>query len=78
MSPRDRVLVRTPSSDLATTPAEKALSHKLLFVVRMGMRPVIQARLDDRSRKKLSALVRELGWTPSRIVRQGLRVLETI
>ena len=36
----------------------------------------IQARLDDRSRKRLELLVRELGWTPSRIVREGLRVLE--
>ncbi len=40
------------------------------------MRFSIQARLDDRSRKRLGALVRELGWTPSRVVREGLRVLE--
>jgi len=40
------------------------------------MRSAIQARLDDRSRKRLSALVRELGWTPSQVVREGLRVLE--
>jgi hypothetical protein len=40
------------------------------------MRTVIQARLDDRSRKRLAVLVRELGWTPSRVVREGLRVLE--
>ncbi len=40
------------------------------------MRTAIQARLDDRSRKRLAALVRELGWTPSRVVREGLRVLE--
>ncbi len=36
----------------------------------------IQARLDDQSRKRLAVLVRELGWTPSRVVREGLRVLE--
>jgi hypothetical protein len=36
----------------------------------------IQARLDDRSRKRLMALIRELGWTPSQVVREGLRVLE--
>jgi hypothetical protein len=36
----------------------------------------IQARLDGRSRKRLSALVRELGWSPSRVVREGLQVLE--
>lgn len=40
------------------------------------MRTAIQARLDDRSRKRLDALVRELGWSPSQVVREGLRVLE--
>jgi hypothetical protein len=40
------------------------------------MRSAIQARLDDRSRKRLTALVRELGWTPSQVVREGLRILE--
>jgi hypothetical protein len=39
------------------------------------MRAAIQARLDDRSRKRLTLLVRELGWSPSRVVREGLRVL---
>lgn len=41
------------------------------------MRSTIQARLDYRSRKRLSALVRELGWTPSQVVREGLRILES-
>ena len=41
-----------------------------------SMRFSIQARLDARSRKRLAVLVRELGWTPSRVVREGLRVLE--
>lgn len=40
------------------------------------MRSAIQARLDDRSRKRLAALVRELGWSPSQVVREGLRILE--
>jgi hypothetical protein len=40
------------------------------------MGAVIQARLDGRSRKRLAALARELGWTPSQVVREGLRVLE--
>jgi hypothetical protein len=40
------------------------------------MRSTIQARLDGQSRKRLSVLVRELGWSPSRVVREGLRVLE--
>jgi len=40
------------------------------------MHSAIQARLDDQSRKRLAVLVRELGWTPSQVVREGLRVLE--
>jgi len=40
------------------------------------MRFAIQARLDDRSRKRLATLVRELGWTPSQVVREGLRIME--
>src|SRR5579872_6240789 len=41
-----------------------------------SVRSAIQARLDDRSQKRLTLLVRELGWSPSRVVREGLRVLE--
>jgi len=40
------------------------------------MRSVIQARLDNPSRKRLEVLVRELGWSPSQVVREGLRILE--
>lgn len=40
------------------------------------MRNTVQARLDEKSRKTLLALSRALGWTPSRVVREGLRVLE--
>jgi hypothetical protein len=40
------------------------------------MRSAIQARLDDRSRRRLTVLVRELGWSPSQVVREGERVLE--
>lgn len=40
------------------------------------MRATIQARLDNRSRERLAVLVRELGWTPSKVVREGLRILE--
>ena len=40
------------------------------------MRFAIQARLDEESRRRLTNLVRELGWSPSRVVREGLRVLE--
>ena len=40
------------------------------------MRSTIQARLDERSRKRLMALTRELGWSPWQVVREGLRILE--
>jgi hypothetical protein len=40
------------------------------------MRSAIQARLDEQSKRRLTNLVRELGWSPSRVVREGLRVLE--
>jgi hypothetical protein len=40
------------------------------------MRSAIQARLDGQSQRRLAVLVRELGWTPSQVVREGLRVLE--
>lgn len=39
------------------------------------MGSTIQARLDDESRKTLAKLVKQLGWSPSRVVREGLRLL---
>lgn len=35
----------------------------------------VQARLDPEARKTLERLVRRLGWNPSRVVREGLRLL---
>ena len=35
----------------------------------------IQARLDKETEQTLTRLVRRLGWTPSRVVREGLRLL---
>lgn len=40
------------------------------------MRSLIQARLDPPSQKRLAQLVKRLGWSPSRVVREGLRLLE--
>jgi len=40
------------------------------------MRKMLQARLDEPARKRLTALTRQLGWSPSKIVREGLRILE--
>lgn len=35
----------------------------------------IQARLDEASQKALAKLVKQTGWSPSRVVREGLRLL---
>lgn len=35
----------------------------------------VQARLDEESRKTLKRLVDQLGWSPSKVVREGLRLL---
>jgi hypothetical protein len=39
------------------------------------MASTIQARLDEESRKIMEQLLRSTGWTPSRVVREGLRLL---
>jgi hypothetical protein len=39
------------------------------------MGSTIQARLDEESRKTLATLVKQLGWSPSKVVREGLRLL---
>jgi hypothetical protein len=39
------------------------------------MKPNVQARLDRQSQVALDELVRRLGWSPSRVVREGLRLL---
>jgi hypothetical protein len=39
------------------------------------MSSTIQARLDEPSKKALAKLVKQTGWSPSKVVREGLRVL---
>jgi len=39
------------------------------------MKANVQARLDRKSQLALDELVRRLGWSPSRVVREGLRLL---
>lgn len=39
------------------------------------MGQTVQARLDRESRKKLDRLMRRLGWSPSKVVREGIRLL---
>jgi hypothetical protein len=40
------------------------------------MRTSVQARLDEESRAALDGLVRRLGWSPSQVVREGIRLVE--
>jgi hypothetical protein len=39
------------------------------------MKATVQARLDAASERQLRQLVRELGWSPSKVVREGLKLL---
>ena len=40
------------------------------------MTQLVQARLDREAQQKLQRLVRRLGWTPSKVVREGIRLLD--
>ena len=40
------------------------------------MKGAVQARLDAASRRDLEQLVRSFGWSPSKVVREALRVLK--
>jgi hypothetical protein len=39
------------------------------------MKATVQARLDEESQAALRELSRRLGWSPSRVVREGLRLM---
>jgi hypothetical protein len=40
------------------------------------MKTSVQARLDEESQAALDGLVRRLGWTPSQVVREGIRLVD--
>ena len=40
-----------------------------------GVKSAVQARLNAEDRQLLDELVRDLDWTPSQIVREGLRLV---
>jgi hypothetical protein len=40
------------------------------------MKTSVQARLDHQSQVRLKRLVERLGWSPSRVVREGLQLLD--
>jgi hypothetical protein len=39
------------------------------------MKAVVQARLDPEAQQALDGLVRRLGWSPSKVVRESLRLM---
>lgn len=39
------------------------------------MKATVQARLDPESQAALERLTRQLGWSPSRVVREGIRLV---
>jgi len=39
------------------------------------MNSTVQARLDTESRRELERLSRRLGWSPSKVVREGIHLL---
>ena len=39
------------------------------------MKATVRARLDAASQRQLQQLVRDLGWSPSKVVREGLKLL---
>lgn len=40
------------------------------------MKTSVQARLDEETQAALDGLVRRLGWTPSKVVREGIRLVD--
>lgn len=40
------------------------------------MKATVQARLDRRSQMALERLMKGLGWSPSKVVREGVRLLD--
>ena len=47
----------------------------LYYNIDMG---TVQARLDEETSKELAALVQRLGWSRSRVMREGIRALAAI
>ena len=39
------------------------------------MATIVQARLNDAEERKLTQLTRELGWSPSKVVREGIKLV---
>jgi hypothetical protein len=39
------------------------------------VKTTVQARLDSQAQRTLARLVRRLGWSPSKVVREGIRLV---
>jgi hypothetical protein len=50
--------------------------HCVLCVTLEFVKATVQARLDRKSQMALERLTKRLGWSPSRVVREGLRLLD--
>jgi hypothetical protein len=44
-------------------------------IVKRIVKARVQARLDESSQRALALIVRRLHWTPSKVVREGIRLL---
>ena len=57
------------------TAARPYRNTNILLCYNAFMRSTVQARLDEESQRILDDLVKRLGWNPSKVVREGLRLL---
>lgn len=57
------------------TPLSVNVTHRVVCGTLRIMKMNVQARLDRQSQMALESLVRSLGWSPSRVVREGLNLL---
>src|ERR1700675_4493285 len=64
---------RSRSSPLR--PEKHCITNIVLYYNRNMKTATVQARLDLNAQRSLARLVRRLGWTPSKVVREGLRLL---
>ena len=51
------------------------ITKPFVYYTRNVKTSTVQARLDPEAQRSLERLVRRLGWTPSKVVREGLRLL---
>ena len=67
------ILARFLVEDLPCEPDARLRNPASILYYNVNMKSTVQARLDTVSRRDLAQLVRSLGWSPSRVVREALR-----